>query len=170
MKDFGLRITPEQRAAILDYLATYLGPNPPPAAKAEPAPETADKVDGAEQFSDVCAACHEPDAKGKKGKFPALAANKDLFLSRDFPVKVVLNGIDGPLEVEGDKINAQMPPFDFLTDAEIAAAVNYVRSNFGNDKLAPAGFAEITPADVAAIRGKPMSGKDVHALREKLRK
>ncbi len=170
MKEYGLRITPEQRAKILDYLATYMGPKPPPAAKAEPTQQAATTVDGAQQFSDVCAACHEPDAKGKKGKFPALADNKDLFLSRDFPVKVVLNGIDGPIEVKGDKIKSQMPPFDFLTDEEVAAAVNYVRSHFGNEKLTPAGFTEITPADVVAVRGQPMSGKDVHALREKLLK
>ncbi len=170
MKEYGLRITPEQRAKILDYLATYLGPNPPPAAKAAPAPAGNEEVDGAQQFSDVCAACHEPDAKGKKGKFPALAGNKDLFLSKDFPIKVVLNGLEGTIEVEGDKIKGQMPSFDFLTDDEIAAAVNYVRSHFGNDKLAPAGFTEITPADVAAVRGNPMSSKDVYALRQKLLK
>jgi len=169
MKEYGLRITPEQRAKILDYLATYMGPKPPPKAAAAPA-QPAEKTDGAQQFADVYAACHEPDAKGKKGKFPALAGNKDLFLSKDFPVKVVLYGLEGPIEVEGDKINNQMPPFDFLTDDEIAAAVNYVRSHFGNDKLAPAGFAEITPADVAAARKKAMSSAEVHALRKSLLK
>ena len=31
MKGFGLRISADQRATILDYLGTYLGPKPPPA-------------------------------------------------------------------------------------------------------------------------------------------
>ncbi len=31
MKGFGLRISADQRAKILDYLGTYLGPKPPPA-------------------------------------------------------------------------------------------------------------------------------------------
>lgn len=169
MKEYGLRITPEQRAKILNYLATYMGPNPPPKAKAKPAQES-EKADGAQQFADVCAACHEPDAKGKKGKFPALAGNKDLFLSKDFPVYVVLYGLVGPIEVEGDKINNQMPSFEFLTDDEVAAAVNYVRSHFGNDKLAPAGFSEVTPADVEKARKKDWTGDDVYALRKSLKK
>lgn len=35
MVGYGMSVTPEQRAMILDYLATYLGPNPPtpPAAR-----------------------------------------------------------------------------------------------------------------------------------------
>lgn len=37
MKQYGLRIQPDVRAKILDYLATYLGPNPPPASAAAPA-------------------------------------------------------------------------------------------------------------------------------------
>ena len=169
MKEYGLRITPEQRAKILDYLGTYMGPKPPPAAKAEPV-QQAEQADGAQQFADVCAACHEPDARGKKGKFPALAANEDLFLSKEFPLYVVLNGLVGPIEVAGDKIDNQMPSFEFLTDDEIAAAVNYVRSHFGNEKLAPAGFSEVTPADVAQARTKQMTSDDVNALRKSLMK
>ena len=34
MKQYGLRIPPDQRAKILDYLGTYLGPNPPKASAA----------------------------------------------------------------------------------------------------------------------------------------
>jgi mono/diheme cytochrome c family protein len=45
MDDFGLRISDDQRAQILDYLATYLGPNPPP-LEAAPAPVDAGPVDG----------------------------------------------------------------------------------------------------------------------------
>lgn len=34
MVAYGLSVTPEQRAMILDYLATYMGPNPGPAPPA----------------------------------------------------------------------------------------------------------------------------------------
>ncbi len=38
MRQYGLSILPDQKAKILDYLGTYLGPNPPPAG-ASPAQE-----------------------------------------------------------------------------------------------------------------------------------
>ncbi len=35
---YGLSVTPEQRAMILDYLATYMGPNPGTPGNPGPAP------------------------------------------------------------------------------------------------------------------------------------
>ncbi len=107
---------------------------------------------------------------GKKGKFTALAANQDLFLSKDFPLDVVARGLAGPIDVKGDKIDNEMPPSDFPSDDEVAAAVNYVRSNSGNDKLAPAGSGEVTAAVVAGVRAKESTGEEVHALRRSLMK
>ena len=165
MRDFGLRIDDLQREKILGYLSSYLGPNPPP-----PAPDVPDteNIDGAHVFLDVCAACHEPDGAGKENEFPPLAANPDLFLSPLFPAQVVLNGIEGPIEVAGRKFDNTMPPFDFLADEEIAAAINYARAQWGNDAMAPADMAPLTAADVAQERQTAMSSEDVHAHRESL--
>jgi len=166
MRGFGLRVSDEQRAKILDYLGTYLGPTPPPAtmATAETGP-----VDGVRVFDDTCIACHEADGKGKPGKFPPLAGNRDLFLARDFPAIVALNGIEGAIEVDGQRFANVMPPFDFLSDEEIAAVVKYVRSNWGNDAIRPADFTDVTAAEVAALRAKPMTTDDVHAYRQSLK-
>jgi len=88
MKDYGLRISDEQRAKILDYLGTYLGPNPPPAAAtAEAVAEPT--ADGAQVFQDTCIACHQEKGEGKPGEFPPLAKNPDLFLSPDFPAQAM---------------------------------------------------------------------------------
>jgi mono/diheme cytochrome c family protein len=165
MKGFGLRITGEQHDKILDYLGTYLGPNPP-AEQTAAAPAAA--VDGAEVFDNTCIACHEADGQGKPGEFPPLAGNKDLFLSSEFPAAVVLNGITGPIEVEGKPFDNTMPPFDFLADEEIAAVLGYVRAQWGNDKLQPADFPAIDAAAVADLRNKDMSAGQVHQLRQSL--
>ncbi len=72
--------------------------------------------------------------------------------------------------MEGDHLDGAMPAFDFLTDDEIAAVVKYIRSNFGNDAARPAGFADVTAADVAARRAKPMTPAEVYDYRASLKK
>jgi mono/diheme cytochrome c family protein len=166
MKEFGLRISDAQRAAILDYLGTYLGPNPPPAASEA----VATAGDGAVVFENTCSACHQPDGKGSPGQFPPLAANPDVFLASDFPAAVALNGIEGPITVEGQSFDKVMPAFDFLSDAEIAAVVTYVRSNWGNGAARPSSLADLTPDDVATLRKKPMTPAEVHDYRASLKK
>ncbi len=166
MKDYGLRISDDQRARILDYLATYMGPEAPPAP---PVAEAVAAADGAQIYADTCIACHQEDGRGKPDEFPPFAGNSDLFLSPDFPATVVLNGIAGPIEVEGAAFDNEMPPFDFLSDDEIAAVIAYVRSEWGNDALRPSGFADVTADEVAALRAKPMASDEVHALRASLK-
>ncbi len=166
MKGFGLRITDAQRAAILDYLGAYLGPNPPPEAPAATA--QTGPADGATVFQATCIACHQAKGEGKPGEFPPLAGNSDLFLSPDFPAVVALNGITGPIKVGDQSINNTMPPFDFLSDAEVAAVVDYVRSQWGNDSLKPPDMPALDAAAIAKVRAKPMTADEVHALRQSL--
>ena len=171
MKGFGLRISAEQRATILDYLATYLGPKPPPAGGGGNGSggEVA-AADGAKVYEDTCIACHQPNGEGKPGEFPPFAGNPDLFLAPDFPAIVALNGLEGPIDVAGQHLDNVMPSFDFLSDDEIAAVVMYIRTSFGNGSARPAGFADVTPAEIAARRAKPMTPADVHSYRASLKK
>ncbi len=165
MRDFGLRITADQRSEILDYLATYLGPEPPP----EVAPAAvASAADGAAVYAETCTACHQPDGTGKPGEFPPLANNPDLFLSPEFPALVALNGLAGPIDVGDAHVDGEMPSFDFLSDAEITAVVAYVRGKWGNAALAPADLPPLTADDVAAARGRQLTPAGVHDLRGSL--
>jgi mono/diheme cytochrome c family protein len=180
MKEYGLRITPEQRARILDYLGTYLGPNPPPAsaavapaakATAGKAPAAEATVDGASVFADQCAACHQLNGEGVAGQFPPLAHNADVFLSRDFPLRVVLFGLSGKIVVGGKNFDGVMPPLgEVLSDAQIAAAVTYVRGAWGNSGLRPKAMTPVDAAAVAALRGeKDMSSAAIFADRARLK-
>lgn len=168
MKQYGLRIPPDRRTKILDYLGTYLGPNPPPAttvAKADTAP-----VDGKSLFNEQCSSCHQPSGTGLPGTFPPLAGNHDLMLDRLFPAYVVLNGLQGKISVEGTDYNAQMPSFAHLSDAQIAAVIEYVRGAWGNDTLRPANMAPLDAAAVAQARTTAKTPAEVHALRASLKK
>ena len=157
-------LAPENREKILDYLATYLGPNPPPATAQGAAGASAQTASGESVFKQQCATCHQADAKGVAHQFPPLAGNEDLFASHLFPVLVVLNGLQGPIQVHSQSFDAQMPAFGYLSDAEIAAVVNHVRQAWGNAKLKPAS-APVTVKEVEQARGRALSAQDVHAYR-----
>ena len=80
------------------------------------------EITGEELFANVCQGCHMPDAAGAigAGSYPSLAGNRNLEAS-GYPVYLVVNGRRG------------MPGFgDMMTDGQIAAVVNYLRTHFGN--------------------------------------
>ena len=77
-----------------------------------------------------------PDGKGATGAgtYPALASNPNLSIA-EYPVTVVLHGLRG------------MPPVGyFLTDDQVAAVVNYVRTHFGNNYPDAVGAADVKAA------------------------
>ena len=165
MGQYGLRIPDDERKKIVQYLVTYLGPNPPKAAAPSGAPSPSPAVDGAAMYERQCSACHQAHGGGLPGSFPPLAGNDDLYRDRMFPVYVLLNGLEGAITVKGANYNGVMPPFDHLSDAEIAAVVRYVRAAWGNAGMRPARFVEIDEQAVAKARKKPMKPAEVHAFR-----
>ena len=164
MGRYGMRIPKGERDKIVEYLATYLGPNPPKAAPAAK-PLAAPTVDGKAVYARQCSACHQLGGTGVAKTFPPLAGNPDLFSDRLFPVYVVLNGLAGALTIKGENYQGVMPPFDHLSDAEVAAVIAYVRAAWDNAKLRPSEFVDVDAAAVKQARLKPMKPKDVHAYR-----
>ena len=164
MGRYGLRMPADEREKIVKYLVTYLGANAPKAAPAS-ASQIQASVDGKTVFARQCSACHQAEGAGLPKTFPPLTSNPDLFIDRLFPVYVVLNGLEGAATIKGEQYNGVMPPFDHLSDAEIAAVLAYVRSSWGNEKLRPAGFVDVDAAAVTQARQKRMSAKEVHSYR-----
>ena len=81
------------------------------------------EMTGEELFANVCQGCHMPDAAGAigAGSYPSLAGNSNLEAA-GYPILIVVNGRRG------------MPPFgDMMTDGQVAAVVNYLRTHFGNN-------------------------------------
>jgi len=90
-------------------------------------------VDGETVYMRACAACHQADGRGMEGAFPPLA--KVDYLARtakETQIDAVLNGMRGPLTVDGTLYNAPMPPNADLSDAQIAAVLTYIRTSWGN--------------------------------------
>jgi mono/diheme cytochrome c family protein len=92
---------------------------------------------GEELFASVCQGCHMSDGKGAQGagSYPSLADNKNL-AAGGYPLTVVLRGLRG------------MPAIGaIMSDDQVAAVVNYVRTNFGN-----AYEDAVTAEDVKVVR------------------
>jgi mono/diheme cytochrome c family protein len=129
------------------------------------------KADGAAVYS-RCLGCHTAAGAGIPGTFPPLDGHAAELVKADraYPAKVVLYGLAGEIEVGGKKYNGEMPAFaDQLKDEEVAAVMNYILSRWGNEKVLPKGHKEFTAAEVKALRGKKLSGKQVLEARPKLK-
>jgi mono/diheme cytochrome c family protein len=112
---------------------------------------------GKKVYAESCAGCHQNNGLGVPGQFPPLAASE--WVTAEGPtriIRLVLNGIGGPIKVKGNDFNNQMPPWkDTLNDDKVAAVISYIRQNkeWGN------AASGITPEQVAAIR-KKVADKD----------
>lgn len=185
MRDYGYKPNADTEAALLAYLTTYLGSSPPPAAPATGASTNGASeagatgagsvvtaavagnaaADGRTVFAQNCTSCHGAEGRGQPGYFPPLAGNPDIAADRLLPVLVVLHGLSGSIDVAGTTYASSMPPFDHLSDTEVAAVVNYVQRAWGN--VAPGGGA-IDAAAVAAQRSRAMTAAEVLAYRARL--
>lgn len=118
-----------------------------------------------------CFACHQSTGRGVEGTFPPLAGHMPELVKadRNYPIMVVLYGLDGNIQVHGKAYDGDMPSFGGqLKDDEVSAVLNYILSSWGNDKMLPKGHKKYTPGEVKALRGKKLTDKQVHAVREKL--
>lgn len=111
-------------------------------------PLAASAQDGGQLFATYCAACHGANGEGAmNGQFPPLSGSPWPLGNPDRAIKIVLHGLQGPVEVNGRTWNLEMPPQGAaLPDEHIAAILTYVRSSWGNKADA------VTPDRVKSIR------------------
>lgn len=108
-----------------------------------------DAIAGTAVYSARCAACHQANGAGLPGVFPPLAGSEWVIGKEKTLIAAVLHGIDGPLTVMGQSYNGAMPAFaSQLSDAEMAALLTHIRSQWGNSA------APITAEAVAAVRSE----------------
>jgi len=104
-------------------------------------------ADGGKVYSTVCAACHQAEGQGLAGAFPPLAESDYLAAGSGPAVEAVINGLSGPVTVNGKDYNAVMPNLSYLSDEEVADVVTFVMNSWGN----PGG--EVSSGEVTAVRG-----------------
>lgn len=129
--------------------------NPPQETQSEqqtPSPELTQKMEiGKTVYNQYCLACHQADGNGVPGAFPTLHQTEYVVGDKERLISIVLNGLQGPIEVNGQQYNSMMPQHGFLTDEQVAGVLTYVRKSFGNDA------DEVTVEEVKQVREKGAS-------------
>ncbi|MFY8229139.1 MAG: c-type cytochrome, partial [Opitutales bacterium] len=136
---------------VVAKLQAAAGPAPAPAAPAAASIVFVKASDeqmkrGAAVYARTCIACHQPTGLGLPPVFPPLANAPIVAGNPELPVKFILQGLMGPITVNGMTYNSMMPPVAGVSDADIADVLTYVRQSFGNQANA------VTADQVKAIR------------------
>ena len=121
---------------------------PQPQKPRPPADESVRAWPGGALYQTYCMGCHQAEGQGMPGTFPPLANSDYLMADASRAIETVLNGLNGPIEVNGKNYNGTMPPMGHLKDEEIAEILSYIMSSWGNAAMT------LSASDVAAVRAK----------------
>ncbi|AQV96880.1 cytochrome C [Cupriavidus necator] len=125
---------------------------------------------GKDLFAANCAACHNTDASGIAGVAPPLAnALRERLGSsagQAYLANVLVHGLAGPIESQGQSFNGVMPPFAALPDASLLAVLAWLSTQNGQaspvisaDMLAKARAERKTPGAVRKLREQPAEAR-----------
>ena len=111
---------------------------------------------GAALFVGTCSVCHQLNGEGVPNVFPPLAKSDWFVPDLKRGVSAVLNGVSGPIKVNGKDYNSVMPPMNQLNDDEIANLLTFIGNSWGN-----AG-GQISQAEVTKLRSESTPPKQTH--------
>jgi mono/diheme cytochrome c family protein/glucose/arabinose dehydrogenase len=109
---------------------------------------------GESTYRELCFTCHGSDGKGAPMAgatdgttlAPSLAGSARVAGHRDYVIRVLLNGLSGPLDGKRFGGEGVMIPMGANSDEWIADVASYIRNSFGNTAQI------VTPEQVAAVR------------------
>ena len=104
---------------------------------------------GAVAFASSCALCHGPSGTGQPGLGPSLIDSPWLLGEESIPIRLVLDGLSGPVEVDGEIWDITMPGHresPIIDDEGIAAVLTWARRQWGH------GADPIDPKTVTDLR------------------
>ena len=107
-----------------------------------------------------CMSCHQANGRGLPPVYPPLRNSEIVHGDPEVLVKILLHGLEGRIEVDGQTYNQVMPAAPIRGDDEIAAVLSYVRSAWGNTGSA------IDPALVAKVRDETKGRTRAFTARE----
>ncbi|MEO7065100.1 MAG: c-type cytochrome [Dokdonella sp.] len=143
-------LSAEDATAIATYLKSALphASPTPPLFPPEQAPQLGVASIGADVYKRACADCHGDNGRGKDAAYPPLRDAASITAPDPInAVRIVLYGGMAPTTA-GNPRPYSMPPFvQQLSDAEIAAVINYVRHEWAG---LPSG---LTAADIERMHG-----------------
>lgn len=87
---------------------------------------------GSSLYKGTCSVCHQDSGSGLPNVFPPLAKSDFLTADSARAIEIVLNGLSGPVTVNGATYTSVMPPMSQLNDDEIANILTFVMNSWGN--------------------------------------
>ncbi len=91
---------------------------------------------GKKIYNAQCIACHQTNGQGVMGAFPPLAKSEWVLGHQEVLGRILINGMNGPIEVLGNQYNGNMPAFGpsglGLKTQDIASVLTYIRQEWGN--------------------------------------
>ncbi|MEY3688885.1 MAG: Copper-containing nitrite reductase precursor [Bacteroidota bacterium] len=100
---------------------------------------------GEELYNQRCATCHLENGEGVQDLYPPLQSSDFLRNDKSRIINVLLQGLSGPVTVNGIPYNSVMHPVPG-TDRDLSEVLNYVYARFGN------GEYTFTPEEIAVLR------------------
>ena len=88
---------------------------------------------GRQFYAMVCRGCHQANGRGMDGLAPPLRASEWVTGPPSRLVRILVNGVGGPIEVAGKTYDLQMPGLPSFSDTEMAAVLTYIRRSFGHE-------------------------------------
>lgn len=82
-------------------------------------------------YTQYCLTCHQASGSGVPKLNPPLKGTSWVLGDKTRLIGVILKGLEN-VDIDDESYDNAMPAHDFLTDAQIADVLTYVRSHFGN--------------------------------------
>lgn len=83
-------------------------------------------------YATYCLSCHQADGGGVPNLNPPLIQTSYVLGDKYALIKIVLNGFQDRIDIDGESFSNNMPPLKSLKDQQIADVLTYIRNNFGN--------------------------------------
>jgi mono/diheme cytochrome c family protein len=100
-------------------------------------------------YNDNCLSCHMEDGSGGQLLNPPLINSKTIQGEKSRLIRIILDGMNEPIEIDGVIYRSPMPDLKYLSDQQIADVLTYIRSSFEN-RATP-----ISREEVAVERKRP---------------
>ena len=122
------------------------------------------RILGEAVYNATCYSCHKSDGRGQPDQVPPLADSDWVNGKPDLLVRIVLQGLHGPIEVNGQKWNLSMPALGhspLLNDERLAGVLTYIRRAWDN-------YGDPVPPELVASIRQTTAGRSIPWTAEEL--
>ena len=112
-------------------------------------------------YSTICVACHQPTGLGMAGLAPPLVNSDWVLGAPDKIIRIVTQGLSGPVDVDGTKWQLEMPGLPIFDDEQVAGILTYIRREWEHTGT------PVAPSFVTSVRAaikdrtKPWTADDL---------